>query len=71
MIIKVRVVAGSGRNSVEKKDSGLKVYTSATPQDNKANKAVVKLLAKFFNKRSSDISIIAGLHSRDKTVQID
>lgn len=48
----------------------LKVSVTAPPIDNKANKALIILLADQFNIAKSRISIVKGLKSSVKTVSI-
>lgn len=43
----------------------------AVPEDGKANKALIKLLAKQCRVRQSDISLVAGHKSRNKSVLIN
>lgn len=48
----------------------LRVTVTAVPEKGKANKALVKLLAKKLRLPKSVIQIIAGHHARDKTLLI-
>jgi len=48
----------------------LKISITAAPEDGKANKALIKLLAKEFKLKSSQLSIVSGETSRNKTVLI-
>jgi len=71
MKISVKVVPQSKLNKVEKiSDHSFKVWTSASATDNKANKAVIELLADFFKIRKSQVYLIAGLTSKEKIVEI-
>ena len=47
-----------------------KVYVTVAPEDGKANKAVIELLAKALDLPKSTLSISHGLTSRDKIIQI-
>lgn len=47
-----------------------KVYVTVAPEDGKANKAVIKLLAEAFDIPKSALTITHGLTNRDKTIQI-
>ncbi len=49
----------------------LKVYVTAVPEDNKANKALLDLLAKTFDVPKSCLHIISGLTDRHKVVWFD
>lgn len=70
-LIKVRAITKARVNKVAEDKKRYKVYTSVAPEKNKANKAIVNLLAKYLKIKPSLISIISGQHSKDKTVQID
>jgi hypothetical protein len=48
----------------------IKVVITAVPIDGKANKHLIKFLAKYFAVSKSQIQIIAGEHSHYKTVLI-
>ena len=48
----------------------LKVYVTAAPENDKANKAVIELLAKELNSPRSSLTIISGHHSRKKVIRI-
>lgn len=48
----------------------LKIYVNAPPENGKANKAVIKLLAKYYHTSPSKISINTGETSRNKTIKI-
>lgn len=48
----------------------LKVKVTAAPEKGKANRAVVKLLAKRLGVAPSDIEVVHGETGRDKTLQI-
>lgn len=46
----------------------LKVYVTAVPEDNKANKALIALLAKTFHLPKSNFYIISGMTDRHKVI---
>lgn len=48
----------------------IKIEITAPPIDDKANKHLIKFLAQYFKVPQSNIKILKGLHSRDKTVSI-
>lgn len=48
-----------------------KVYVTVAPEDGKANKAVIKLLADAFGIPKSAMAITHGLTNRNKTIQIN
>jgi uncharacterized protein YggU (UPF0235/DUF167 family) len=47
------------------------IYVTTVPEDGKANKAMIQLLAKHFNVASSRITILKGHNSRSKIINID
>ena len=69
--INVRVVPNAKKNEVKEQDDGLKIYLTAPPVDGKANKLLIKVMAKHFGMKKSCISISRGERSRDKVVRID
>jgi len=75
-IIKFKIIPNSSRNSIvgiieENEVKYIKVKIIAVPEDSKANKALIKFLSKEFKISQSCISILSGLHSRKKIIQID
>lgn len=48
----------------------LKIKVNQPPEDGKANKAVIEVLAEYFKVKKSVISIIAGEVSRNKIIEI-
>lgn len=71
--IKVIPNANSDRIVISKEQDSyqVRVYITVTPEDGKANKQVVKLLAKELNIPKTKIDIIKGLKSRNKTIAIN
>ena len=68
MRIKIKVKPNSGRQEIEKiSEEEYKVFLKSPPEDNKANKELVKLLKKEFKR---DIKIVSGSTSRKKLVEI-
>lgn len=49
----------------------LMVYVTAVPEDNKANEAMIHLLAKHFKIAASRLTIVRGLTNRNKLVRIE
>jgi uncharacterized protein len=71
MVINVRVVANAKKEVIIKDDASYRAYLNAPAIEGKANKALVKLLARSFAVSKSKIEIIRGLKSRDKVVRVD
>ncbi|UCD55503.1 MAG: DUF167 domain-containing protein [Candidatus Omnitrophota bacterium] len=67
-LIRVRVIAKAKENNVKKLKDGFRVYLTAPPIEGKANKALVKVLAEYFNLKKSQIIILRGKKSKDKLV---
>jgi uncharacterized protein (TIGR00251 family) len=71
MRIYVKVNPNSSQNKVKKiTDGEYKIWTTATPEKNKANKMVIKLLAKYFDTSQNQIKIIIGKTTRKKIIDI-
>ena len=71
MKITVKTKPNSKKTEIKKiNDTNLIVAVKEPPIDGKANKAVVKALAKYFNKSSSAVSIVSGHTSKQKIIEI-
>ena len=71
--IRVTPKASSNRIKAEHLSSGsklIRVYVTAVPEDGKANKAAINLLAKELGLPKSSLTIISGLTSKDKVIRI-
>ncbi len=72
IIVEVKVVPSSGRSECKLEAAGkLKCYVKAPPENGKANKELIKMLAKMLGISSGDIDILSGETSRNKRVKID
>ena len=72
--IKVTPNAKSERIKKEVGEDGsviYKIYITATPEDGKANAAVIKLLAKTMGIAKSKLAIMHGHKTREKTIKIN
>ena len=66
MIISVRVQPNSTQKKVEKlEDGSFKVYINSVPENNKANKELIGMLAEEFGVKRYDIEIIKGLTNKE------
>lgn len=71
VIITVKVVPNSSRNSIEGAlDGMLKVKIASVPEKGKANKTLAEFLAKKLGIKTKDIDIISGTTNAVKKVQI-
>ena len=69
VVLRLRVVPRASRNAIAgTMQNALKVRLQAPPVDGKANKALVKLLAKTLDVPARDIRITAGETGRNKQV---
>ncbi len=71
MIIFVKVKAGASINKIISIDANqYEVFITAPAKNGKANIALIKLLAEYFNVAPSSISLIKGAKSRQKVLEI-
>jgi uncharacterized protein (TIGR00251 family) len=71
VVIPVRVVPGASRSEIVGLEGTiLKVRVAAPAVKDKANRALVKLLAKALGVSSSQVEIVGGHRTRRKTVQV-
>ncbi len=68
--IAVRVTPKASRDRILVEDDAIRVYVTTVPEDGKANKAVVKLLAKALGVPKTRLDLIRGATSRDKVFRI-
>ena len=69
-IITVKVVPNARKNEVIPEEGCFRVRVSAPAADGKANKAVIKLLAAYFEVKERNISIVKGEKSREKQIRL-
>lgn len=71
LIIQLKVVPSSGRVAWNLDKAGrLKCYLKSPPEKGKANRELIKILAKVLKMPQENITINAGATSRNKTVEI-
>ncbi len=71
MILTVHVKPNARKNSIEWIDEDtLKVSVPAVPENGKANKAVIELLAEELKLQKSQIEIVRGLTAKIKQIKI-
>lgn len=70
--IRVKVIPRARTNQISgfMDDGSLKVRLTAPPVDGRANQALIDMLADTLDLPKSNISILSGSHSRNKTVGI-
>ena len=70
-IFKVKVIPNAKKNEVIMEEGKLKVYVNVPAKDGKANRALIDILADFFNVKKRDVKIVSGEKSREKMIQIE
>ncbi len=70
MLIAVRVIPRSSRNTLEWEQGALRARLTAPPVDGAANEALIALLAERLGVPKRAIQIVRGATSRQKTVEI-
>jgi uncharacterized protein (TIGR00251 family) len=68
--LNIKVIPNAKQNRLVEEPGRLKVYLTARAVEGKANAALIDFLAEHFDVRKSSISIIRGLTSREKVVEI-
>ena len=71
MLIEIKVIPKASRNLVKEEAGRLKVYLTAAPEKNKANKALIDILASHYNVKKNRIRIVKGEHSQNKLAEIE
>lgn len=71
MKIYVSIKPSSKASSVEKAGDEYTVRVKEPVVDGKANQALVKLVAQYFNVPKTHVNIVRGATSRRKTIEID
>lgn len=68
LIIKLKISPNASKNEIIKTDEMVKVKVTAQPIENKANKALIEFLSKNFKVPKSNIEIVKGETSKEKTI---
>ena len=66
----VKVKPGSSQEKIVRTDNVITAYIHAHAHDGEANKALIKLLAKYFDVSKSQIEIVRGEKSRNKLIAV-
>lgn len=70
LLIRIRIVPNSSKNEIIVEDEFIKIKVTAQPIENKANKALIEFLSKTFKIAKSNIEIVKGDTSKEKTILI-
>ncbi len=68
LIIKIKISPNASKNEIIKSDTEIKVKITAQPIENKANKALIMFLSKTLKIAKSNIEIVKGETSKEKTL---
>lgn len=68
LIIKLKISPNASKNEIIKTNDMLKIKITAQPIENKANKALIEFLSKYFKVPKSSIEIVKGETSKEKTI---
>lgn len=68
LIIKLKISPNASKNEIIKSDTEIKVKITAQPIENKANKALIEFLSKTLRIAKSNIEIVKGETSKEKTL---
>ena len=70
--LNVKVVPGASRDRVAGRyGDGVKVQVAAPPEDGKANRAVLRVLAEFLGVKADRLRVIRGRTQPRKVIEID
>ncbi len=68
----IKAIPNASKDQIIKIDeSNFKIKTTKPPEDGKANKAVIEILANYLNVKKNQIKIISGINSQKKIIQIN
>ena len=67
----VRVTPRASRDRVALEEGQIRIHVTCVPEDGKANKAVVALLARALGVAKSRLTLLRGATSRDKLFRLD
>lgn len=66
--IKLKISPNASKNEIIKNQNELKIKITAQPIENKANKTLIEFLSKKFKIAKSNIEIVKGETSKEKTL---
>ena len=68
LLIRVKLVPNSSKNSIIIEEEFIKIKVTAQPIENKANKCLIEFLSKTFKVPKTNIEIVKGDTSKEKTI---
>ena len=71
VVLNVKITPNASKSSIEGVlGDRMKIKIAAKPEDGKANKEVIEFLAKTLCVKKSDVEIVKGITSREKSVLV-
>ena len=70
LLLKIKIVPNSSKNDIIFEDEFIKIKITAQPIENKANKALIEYLSKTLKLPKSNIELVKGETSKEKTLFI-
>jgi len=70
MKIQVKVKPNSKTEGISLEGNSFIIRIKEPPKEGKANQAVIKMLAKYFDISQSQVRILSGLKRRNKVIQV-
>lgn len=71
MRVRVRAHPGAARERLAWEGDVLHVWVSERALEGRANRAILRAVARAFGVRPSGVALVAGERSRDKVVEVD
>ena len=68
LILKIKIVPNSSKNDIILEQDFIKIKITAQPIENKANKMLIEFLSKTFKVPKTNIEIVKGETSKEKTL---
>ncbi len=68
LVIKLKISPNASKNEIIRNETEIKVKITAQPIENKANKALIEFLSKKLKIAKSNIEIVKGETSKEKTL---
>lgn len=70
-MIRVKAVPNCSKKGIISQEGGIfKIGLNSPPQEGRANEELIEFLSNYLNIKKSNISIIKGLNSKDKTILV-
>lgn len=70
MRIQVKVIPNASQSVIIPQEDTWKIKVQTPPENGRANKEIIKLIAKFFDVPRSDVKIISGESSKTKIIEV-